>query len=228
MTDRTIDLPRFWKGHIGGTNQGSAYVRITRQGENLLATVIFQDFQYGVCEVQYMGNFANLASNLRLVSCQTFAPVSPVTGHLNLSFDENLTSANGSWAGDNATGGLFTLRSINSSTLRWWTALLWARSRLVAYRWRAFTYTLLLLLIAVAAMLGKISISYPVLILLLMPSPFVFRYEILEFIRLYQIKKIGWVEMGYQGPITDNIQAKIANEVQARIKFAQLDTFYVH
>src|SRR5579875_2652233 len=132
-------LPKFWKGHVTGSNGG------TYRGD-----AIFHDDLFGVTTFRIEGSLQGNNAKLQMRHFRVNSLSASFTGKADVTFDHGLTRAYGTWDTDIASGTLNVYADRCDSL---WSTIRanarWCGERLIAcfFLWLPIIYSVALLVI---------------------------------------------------------------------------------
>lgn len=225
----SFPIHSYWQGKVhSGTNRGIIYASLRFNNDQLFSNVIFYDYQLGPALISASGKLSGLTTELQMSSFKQMGiipgVICPLVGKYDLSFDNEYRKATGTWQTDVGTQGQFDFIRIQTSLFFWcyisilvrgqwlWQQLLRLGRFLVAVimEFVTFVYAVgLFIALPGAALYYHINLSPWILILLILPTPFIFRKQLDQFIlflRASGIKSIPGIAFGEsQAP---NVEAK--------------------
>jgi hypothetical protein len=231
-------IPRWWRGSLTGTNRGALLVLLSQREQIVTAKILFKDQQYGYNVISAQGKLEGNILNLAGTDFNGIAQFTPVSGNCELKFNDDFSSARGEWKTDLGTIGTAIIYPITMNSMRWNDRLLAVQAGLWLRRRGALIYTLFLATMAILDSLKVVQVSYPGLILLLLPSPYIFRGYLWEFMGMLhqgRVKKIGPVEIQLAvpaeptpaSPLAKPISEDSRKAITEATQFLQFDIWFV-
>src|SRR5579875_2734915 len=99
-------LPKFWKGHVTGSNRGTIIIRLEREGGTYRGDAIFHDDLFGVTTFRIEGSLQGNNAKLQMRHFRVNSLSASFTGKADVTFDHGLTRSYGTWDTDIASGTL--------------------------------------------------------------------------------------------------------------------------